>query len=342
LFKERKPISLHKKIFLLLVVIAYSAFGNAQDSLTTHASSGEPMENSLTHTSSGEWLQDSLSANVSPGKLIAVAGIHGGIWAGTYLALNKAWYADYPRSAFHFFNDNREWNQIDKAGHLWTTYQVSRLSAEMWKWTGLPAHTGVLLGGVSGLAYQSIIEIQDGFSSEWGFSWGDMAANFAGATAFCAQELGWKTQRIQIKMSYWPYDYPAPLLSRRNELFGSSLAERILKDYNSQTYWLSGNLKEFFPESRIPSWLNFSVGYASGGMLGGMENTWKDKDGIVQDYRYIRRTRHIFLAPDIDLTRIPTRSRLLKSLFFALNAVKFPAPALELSRGKLKLHAVCF
>jgi len=290
----------------------------------------------------GTYAQDTVRTKASPGKLTAVAGAHAVLWAGTYVALDKAWYSGYPKSSFHFFNDNSEWNQVDKAGHVWTTYQVGRLSAEMWKWAGLPAHTSALLGGVSGLAYQSIIEIQDGFSAKWGFSWGDMAANLAGASIFSLQELCWKEQRIQVKMSYWPYAYPGALKGRRDELFGDRPAERILKDYNSQTYWLSGNLKLFFPESRLPSWLNLSAGYAAGGMLGGMDNTWKDDSGGLHDRRDIARTRHFYLAPDIDLTGIPTRSRLLKGIFFALNAIKFPAPTLELSGGRLKLRAIYF
>ncbi len=88
---------------------------------------------------------------------------------------------------------------MDKFGHVWTAYQLSRVSGALWKWTGLNHTTSTILGGISGVAYQSIIEIQDGFSSEWGFSWGDMTANVIGASAYVAQELGWKDQRIQIK-----------------------------------------------------------------------------------------------------------------------------------------------
>src|SRR6185369_8572935 len=106
-----------------------------------------------------------------------------------------------------------------------------------------------------------IIEIQDGFSSQWGFSWGDMLANVSGAAAYISQELAWKDQRIQIKLSYWPYDYNSPeLKTRRDQLFGKSLPERILKDYNSQTYWVSGNLHSFMPGTALPKWLNLSLG----------------------------------------------------------------------------------
>ncbi len=101
-----------------------------------------------------------------------------------------------------------------------------KVSGALWKWTGLNHTTSTILGGVSGVAYQSIIEIQDGFSSEWGFSWGDMTANVIGASAYVAQELGWKDQRIQVKLSYWPYEFiPPELIDRRNQLFGTNPIE---------------------------------------------------------------------------------------------------------------------
>ncbi len=265
------------------------------------------------------------------------------LWTASFIALNKSWYANYPRSSFHFFNDNAEWNQVDKAGHLWTNYLVTRLSTEMWKWTGLPEKKAVILGGVSGVAYQSIIEIQDGFSKEWGFSWGDMAFNVAGAAAFVTQELGWKDQRIQVKLSYWPYDYPTNLVPRRNQLFGKSTHERILKDYNSQTYWASANLSSFFQGSSIPKWLNVAVGYGADGMYGGRKNTWTDKNGAYFDRADIPRFRRFYLSPDVDLTKIKTNSGVLKVVFYVLNMVKVPAPALELnSTGKLQFHFMKF
>jgi Predicted periplasmic lipoprotein (DUF2279) len=289
--------------------------------------------------------QHSLRAdfNVNKKHLWLVAGAHAALWSGSYIALNKSWYANYPRSSFHFFNDNNEWNQMDKLGHIWTSYNVGRISSEMWEWTGLARKKSVLYGGISAIAYQSIIEIQDGFSAEWGFSWGDMAANVIGAAAFVSQELGWKDQRIQIKMSYWPYHYDADLVGRRNQLFGNSLAERVLKDYNSQTYWVSANLYSFFPNTHLPKWLNISFGYSADGMLGGTVNKWTDKQGNLFNRTDIPRTRRFFLSPDIDLTKIKTRSKVLKTVFFTFNILKIPAPAIELDgKGKIKLHALYY
>ena len=54
----------------------------------------------------------------------------------------------------------------------------------------------------------------------------------------------------------------------------------MLKDYNGQTYWLSANLKSFFPGSNIPPWLNVAIGYGADGMFGGFENKWIDEDTV--------------------------------------------------------------
>lgn len=265
------------------------------------------------------------------------------LWAGTFVALNKAWYEDYPRESFHLFNDWPEWQQMDKAGHVWTSYQLSRVSGDLWKWTGVNERKAIWLGGASGVAFQSIIEILDGFSSEWGFSLTDMAANVAGSALYVSQALAWKQQRISVKFSYFPYDYPAAYQARVNSLFGAPGLERALKDYNSQTYWLSANISDFFPASRIPKWLNISLGYNARLMLGGRENKWTDEAGVTYDYTEVQRYRRIFLSADIDLTRIRTKSPFLKSVFSALNTLKIPAPAIEYNtRGQWKIHGFYF
>jgi hypothetical protein len=266
-------------------------------------------------------------------KLVIVAAANAAFYTGSFIALNKAWYADYDKTKFHFFNDNPEWNQMDKAGHVWTTYHVSRLSKEMWQWTGLNNKTSAILGGASGMVYQSIIEIQDAYSTQWGFSWGDVGANVAGAGLFVLQEISGK-QRVSVKLTYWPKKYPDELVGRRDQLFGKSMPERVLKDYNSQTYWLSANISSFLPDVKLPKWLNVAFGYGADGMYGGRSNVWTDKEGVTHDYSNIRRVRKFYLSPDVDLTQIYTRSKVLKKVFFVLNMVKVPAPAFQITTGK--------
>ena len=287
------------------------------------------------------------SASDSPNiqkRTLAMTGLHVGLYTGTLLLLNEAWYKNYPRGKFRTFNDWNEWLQVDKVGHAWSAYQLSRASYAGWRWTGMPEKKALWLGGISGFGFQTVVEILDGFSEEWGWSWGDFGANFIGSSLFVGQHLAWKEERISFKFSFHKMTYDDPQLNERSdELYGSSLPERMLKDYNGQTYWLSANLKSFFKQSKLPPWLNVAVGYGATGMFGGTDNIWTDPaTGSIIDRANIQRSRQWYLSPDIDFTRIKTNSKWMRSLFYALNAIKLPAPTLMFSKGKVTVHGFYF
>jgi len=135
----------------------------------------------------------------------------------------------------------------------------------------------------------------------------------------------------------------AVLNERSNSIFGKTLAERSLKDYNGQTYWISGTLKSFFPESKIPAWLQVSIGTGVDGLFGARENVARNANGYITfDRSSIPRIRQWYLAPDIDLTKIKTKRKGIKTALFILNALKFPAPTLELTNSKMKIHWLYF
>ena len=264
---------------------------------------------------------------------------------GTSMILfSQAWYKDYPRSSFHTFNDGGEWLQMDKIGHAWAAYNTSRLTSDMWQWAGVKPSTSVVIGTSSSLLYLLSVEYLDGHSAEWGWSWPDVIADFSGAALFASQELGWKQQKIQLKFSSHNQYYPEPDLQQRaNQLFGTTWPERLLKDYNAQTYWLSFNLKKIIPQSRLPRWLNLSLGYGASGMFGGYINVAHDKNGmVIFDRSDVPRYRQWYLAPDIDLTQIRTKSGFLRTVFSVFNVLKFPSPALEFSHGKVTVKPLVF
>lgn len=276
-------------------------------------------------------------------KIHFVMAVNTIAYGGTMVSLYETWYKNYPQSSFHFFNDNKEWLQVDKAGHAWSAYSEGRATMALWKWAGLPNKKAIWVGGLSGLAYQSIIEVLDGFSSEWGFSWGDYLANIGGSSVLIAEQLAWNEQRIQLKFSTHRENYPTKELTQRaNEIYGKSLPERFLKDYNAQTYWASVNLRSFFRQSNLPKWFNISFGYGANGMFGALNNRWNSSDGVQHDRTDIKRYRQIYLSPDIDLTKIKTKSKLIKATFFVLNSLKFPMPSLELSGREMKWHGGFF
>ncbi|MBI3138006.1 MAG: DUF2279 domain-containing protein [Sphingobacteriales bacterium] len=274
--------------------------------------------------------------------LVAGANVVG--YSTAMIGLYNAWYKNYPQSRFHTFNDWSEWKQVDKVGHFYSAYIESRGSMELWRWTGMDRKKRIWIGGMSGAFYQTVIEVLDGFSAEWGWSWADFTANMLGSGTLVAQELAWDEQRIQFKFSFHRKTYNDPGLNHRSDvLFGNTMAERLLKDYNGQTYWASVNLKPFFPGSKLPGWLSLSVGYGAEGLFGGTQNLAKDDNGnIIFNRPDIKRYRQWFLSPDIDLTKIKTNRKGLRFLFTVLSAFKFPAPSLEFSQGRLKVHALHF
>jgi hypothetical protein len=256
-------------------------------------------------------------------RLTLVAGSQLLGYTGALIALDQAWYKDYPRSSFHFHNDLPDWLQQDKLGHVTATYHLSRLSSSTFTWAGLDNRRSAWCGALSGLGFLTAVELLDGFSAEWGASLSDMAANIMGAGTFLSQQLLWEEQRIGIKYSYSNNG----LAQYRPNLLGSTLTEHMLKDYNGQTFWLSFNLKSVFaPQSRLPAWLNLAVGHGANGMLGSRENPeYYNGQELPQFVRY----RQWYLAPDIDFSRIPVSNPLLKTLLSGLNFLKMPAPAIE-------------
>jgi len=324
---------LKRSFFIILLWLTIFAHSFAQDSVQQI----EPAEIALVKSDQG------MHRAINKNKVYLISGIHAAGYAGTLFILGQSWYKDFPKTSFHTFNDSKEWRQVDKAGHAWTAYNISKYSKGLWSWAGVPVKKAIVLGGLSSVAYQTILEYLDGYSSEWGWSWPDMGANVIGAVFYVSQELSWKEQRFQLKFSSFPVSYSNDLEARVNELYGKSIPERLLKDYNGQTYWLSINLNSFAPNSKLPRWLNVAAGYGAKGLFGGFENRGFDKDGsVVFDRTDIQRKRQWYLSPDIDFTKIKTNKKGLKTLFSLANMIKFPAPALEFSNGEFKGHWLMF
>ncbi len=274
---------------------------------------------------------------VNKSRLHWVIGSESVLYGTSLYALNSLWYKDYPRSSFHFFNDNLEWLQMDKIGHATTSATLGMLGYKTLKWCGVPEKKAVWFGGSLGFIFLTTIETLDGFSQEWGASTGDLAANTFGSALFISQQLAWKEQRVILKWSFHQSEYS----KYRPDLMGSNLTENMVKDYNGQTYWLSANIGSFLnKESKFPKWLNIAFGYGADGMTGAFQNSSSYNGNAIP---YFTRYRQFYISPDIDFTRIPTKSKALKILFHALNFVKFPAPALEYNReNHLRFSFLCF
>ena len=280
---------------------------------------------------------DSSGSTINRKRLRGVIAAEAALFAGTMYGLYQFWYRDYPQSAFHFYNDNNAWLQMDKIGHGITSYYVGMFGYEMLRWSGVPERQAVWYGGPLGFVYLLTVETLDGVSAGWGASPGDFFSNTAGAGLFIGQQLLWEEQRVTFKYSFHQTRYA----TYRPDLFGKRFLENMVKDYNGQTLWASVNLKSFFKCSQtLPEWLNVAVGYSGEGMTGAVTNETEYNGREIPEFT---RHRQYLLSLDVDLTKIETESDFLRNLFNVVGFVKFPFPALEYNtRQQLKFHWLYF
>lgn len=307
------------------------------------------------HPDNWQWLEHSDTLNKK--RFYGTIALGAGIYSGASYVLYQTWYKDQDLSKFRIFNDAREWQQMDKMGHFVTTYTEARWLYDGARWTGLNKKRSLWMAGIIAMGLQGTLEVMDGFSEKWGFSWSDIGFNTLGMATFVSQQAIWDEQRIILKVSSNRQNPPdltigstnseatTTLLARNQALYGVSVPERFLKDYNTLSIWASANIRSFAPNSKWPKWLNVAVGYGSENLFGGYGNSWTDDDGNGYQLSTVDfpRYRQLYLSLDIDLKRIPTRRRWLRSLLSIANFIKIPAPSLEYnSLGKFRFHPLYF
>ncbi len=370
-----------KKLTALILTIVFSFHTYANNDsipIETDTSAREIIENIYSDTSPADSLPDTALASSTkktrnkevkfihpykffenskelnrPRILTASLGI-GAAYAGTSIWWTAAWYTKYERGKFRFFDDSGEWLQMDKAAHIFDAYFISKYSHNIYRWTGVNKKHAPWIGMLIGNLWQLSIEINDGFSKEWGFSWTDIAANLTGSAVFGLQQYLWNDQRFNIKISASPVKYSEDLRERTDNLYGTSFGELLLKDYNAMTFWLNASPGSFIkkPKSKFPKWISVSFGYSGTGMLGGYNNIWcKNQDSKVEDCppemivdrSDIPRVRQYYLSLDVDFTKIPTQKPALKTFLELINIVKVPFPAVEFrSDGKVRWNWYVF
>ena len=235
---------------------------------------------------------------------------------GSISVLASVWYDEYPKSAFHSFDDSREWLQMDKLGHAYTANFLTSSQYHAWRWAGMSKKKSLWLAGGISWSYLLGIEVLDGFNEEWGFSFSDLSANTVGTGLFIVQQQIWDEQRIHLKFGYKPSQFA----ELRPNTLGSNWSERLLKDYNAQSYWIAAAPTRFTNYNRF-RWLQLAVGYSVHEKLFGSENS-----AVFNGVTYLAK-REWALGFDIDWSQLPVKRPWLKKSLRLLNAVKVPLPA---------------
>ncbi|MBU2493525.1 MAG: YfiM family protein [Bacteroidetes bacterium] len=273
---------------------------------------------------------DSLQANKK--NIYEAIGYTAAFSAGSLFLLSRTWYKDKEVVPFHFYNDSRGFLQVDKFGHSFGAYVYSYIGFNYLLNSGYTRSEALYLGATLGIILQTPIEIMDGIHEGYGFSWSDIAANTIGSALVFGQEVLFNEQIVKYKFSYSESVYS----KKANSYLGKSALDRLVKDYNGHTYWLSMPVNKFVGNKILPSWLNIAAGYGANGMYGEFENI-KNYNGV--DIPETKRYRQYFLSLDIDWTKIKTDSKFLQFILHALTFIKLPFPAVEFnSMSELRWH----
>ncbi len=306
---------MRKKLFLLIVFFGLIGFTSVRAQLAK---------------------QKKYPKEIQKGKLATAIISESVFYFGGMSYLQFIWYKDHKRVPFHFYNDNSGYLQVDKYGHAFGAYLESYIGYHWLRSSGVSKKQSLLYGGTLGFLLQAPIEVFDGMYEGWGFSWGDMIANSAGASLLIGQELLFDDQVFKYKLSLARSEY-APMA---NGYLGNNIWQSLFYDYNSHTYWLSGNINRFVLKDMLPNWLNLAVGYSANGMFGEFKNrTYYRGVQIPETVRY----RQYLLSLDIDWTKIHTNSKILNTILQAMAFIKLPFPAIELnSLGKVKGYWVYY
>ena len=269
-------------------------------------------------------------------KFYTFLAAEGIVLTGGITYLSKQWYSDKKRVSFHFYNDLRGWNQVDKFGHFYASYIESDIGYSLMKKFNFSEKKALYLGGFQGLILETPIEIFDAYYDGWGFSLSDMVANAAGSLFFIFQQKIFKDQIIKPKLSFSRSKYARVA---NGYLGKNNILSEFLYDYNGYTFWFSISPRSIFPRSKIPKWFNVSFGYGSDGMIGEFKNLSSYKGEEIPNFE---RFRQFYLSLDIDFSKIKTNSKFIKGVFTTLSYIKIPLPTLEISQKKIKGHFIYF
>jgi hypothetical protein len=251
------------------------------------------------------------------------------LYAGTMTGLGFLWYKETQSQSFQFFNDNNQWLQMDKVGHIYTSYHLTELNYQLLQNAGISPKKAMLISSITSTAMMLPIEIFDGFSDAYGASTGDALANAIGAFLPYQQFL-FDQNYIYPKFSF----SPSPYAKIRTNTLGHNFVEQLIKDYNGQTYWLSTDLNIFSKKNTFPNWLQFSLGYSGNQMVYG-----SPQENFQNGYNS---NREWLLSMDLNLSKMEVEQKWLKIIFKVINKVKIPFPAVEWNGKDVVLHPLYF
>ncbi len=239
-------------------------------------------------------------------RLSLIGGITTGAFIYGYAVQNNLWWKG-DKSKFHF-EWKHDWTYAlgeDKFGHFFFPYLVSNIYSDAFEWAGISKSNSILYASSFALLYETFVEVRDGFSKQWGFSWGDFTADALGASYPLLQHHFPVLKNFNFKISFFPSDR-----------FKRGSNRVIFDDYESTYDWLTINVHNLLPDEikkYYPSFINLSIGHS-------VEKLDNMGGG---NHRF-------YIGLDWNLNALPGTGWFLKLLKKYLNFYHLPAPAVQI------------
>lgn len=250
------------------------------------------------------------------------------IGGGVFYLMRKAWWTEQSTS-FHFDKDRdyKYANNLDKLGHFQGGIWAADFYNYAFKQMGYTNKQSGLYALAMTVGFQTLIEIKDGFSPNWGFSVGDVSAGALGGLWIIGKQHSEFIRQTDFKFSYWVHSTKYfQVASHKVKIFHAD-------DYLNQIYWFSTPIN-YLTANKIkglPDWLNVSVGF------GIDADTWSSKvSGEGGKWEF-------FIAPDINLEKLFKPKKVFwQKVAHTFNYIKFPMPTLQIGPYKPKYHWLYF
>jgi hypothetical protein len=253
--------------------------------------------------------KDKKEYKIIPWRLALLGTLGAGVFTAMHIYYKDTWWKDQ-RRFFKFAEDGYYARNVDKVSHIYTANTFTELTAIGYEWAGISPSKSLLFGAITALAYETYIEINDGFAPIWGFDWEDMGANIFGVLyPFFQRELP-VLKNFTFKWSFKP-DWIKRKVSNSNDL---------LDDYTNMTFWLGVSPEGLLPKKAAKYYPGF-LGFALGLSIKNASHTTGTKNAY----------REWFISLDYDVTKLPGNTEFLKKLKKILNFYHFPAPAVRVS-----------
>ena len=255
------------------------------------------------------------------------ASIFGSVFLTSIVTLHivqaNAWWKD-KRGPFHFYEDWAYAKQVDKCGHAFGGYLTSYAMSEMMMASGFSWDNASNWGSAFGALYQTYVEFEDGFSTEWGFSPSDWYFDMLGPIFFLAQHYVPDLQNVTPKWTYIPNTWTGKPSITRPKTF--------IDDYNSSNFWYSINIYNILPKEYKKYWtpfFNIALGYGVDGIDA------NDAGGPPDKFA----GRKYMIGLDYNLVALlPDGGWFWNWIRQSLNFFKLPAPALEFTKSGTRFY----